>query len=157
MSDNQIVEDTFINSIIGEGTRFKGEFELNGLLRIDGDFSGAIRTNGKILVGRHGRAECTIHAGTVVIGGIVRGDVHANEKVIILSTGMMLGNISTPRLIAEEGVIFNGNCKIEISTRTDEQTPVEEAPILAEVQPEQEELKSIPVPDESVPVENEVK
>ena len=115
MSVIQIPDDSFINSIIGEGTRFKGEFELNGLLRVDGDFSGTIRSTGKILVGRNGRAECTIHAGTVVIGGIVRGNVSALEKVIILSTGMMLGNITTPRLIAEEGVIFNGNCRIEQS------------------------------------------
>ena len=113
MSDNQIPEGMLINSIIGEGTRFNGDFDLNGLLRIDGDFLGTIRTGGKILIGRNGRAECNIHAGTVVIGGIVRGNVNAAEKVIILSTGMMLGNIITPRLIAEEGVIFNGDCKIK--------------------------------------------
>jgi cytoskeletal protein CcmA (bactofilin family) len=32
--------------------------------------------------------------------------------VIILSTGFVLGNITTPRLIMEEGVIFNGSCKV---------------------------------------------
>ena len=69
MSDAHLSDDAFVNSIIGEGTRFKGEFDLNGLLRIDGDFSGVIRTRGKVLVGRNGRAECTMHAGTVVVGG----------------------------------------------------------------------------------------
>jgi cytoskeletal protein CcmA (bactofilin family) len=112
MSDTHISDDAFINSIIGEGTRFKGEFDLNGLLRIDGDFTGTIRTKGKVLVGRNGRAECTLHAGTVVIGGVVRGDVFSSEKVIILSTGLVLGNITTPRLIIEEGVIFDGTCRI---------------------------------------------
>ena len=112
MSDPHISDDAFINSIIGEGTRFKGEFDLNGLLRIDGDFSGVIRTKGKVLVGQNGRAECTLHAGTVVIGGVVRGEVYSTEKVIILSTGLMLGNLTTPRLIVEEGVILNGSCTI---------------------------------------------
>ena len=112
MSDPHISDDAFINSIIGEGTRFKGEFDLNGLLRIDGDFSGVIRTKGKVLVGQNGRAECTLHAGTVVIGGVLHGEIFSTEKVIILSTGLMLGNISTPRLIVEEGVIFNGSCRI---------------------------------------------
>ena len=121
MSESQLPDKSFINSIIGEGTRFKGEFDLNGLLRIDGDFSGTVRTNGKVLVGSNGRAECTIYAGTIVVGGIVKGNIYASEKVIILSTGMMLGNISTPRLIIEEGVIFNGNCKIE---KTNEGEPV---------------------------------
>jgi cytoskeletal protein CcmA (bactofilin family) len=112
MSDTHYSDDAFINSIIGEGTRFKGEFDLNGLLRIDGDFTGTIRTAGKVLVGRNGRAECTMHAGTVVIGGVVRGEIFSSEKVIVLSTGFVLGNITTPRLIVEEGVIFNGTCRI---------------------------------------------
>lgn len=112
LSHNQVPEGSFINSIIGEGTRFKGEFDLNGLLRVDGDFCGTIRTKGKVLIGKNGRAECTIYAGTVVVGGIVRGNIFANEKVIILSTGIMMGNIQTPRFIVEEGVVFNGNCRV---------------------------------------------
>jgi cytoskeletal protein CcmA (bactofilin family) len=112
MSDVQIPGGPYINSIIGEGTRFNGEFDLNGLLRIDGDFSGTVRTEGKVLVGKNGRAECTVYAGTVVVGGILRGNVFADEKVVILSTGIVLGNIHSPRLIVEEGVIFNGTAKI---------------------------------------------
>jgi cytoskeletal protein CcmA (bactofilin family) len=112
LSDTHVTDDAFINSIIGEGTRFKGEFDLNGLLRIDGDFTGIIRTKGKVLVGRNGRAECTLNAGTVVIGGVLRGEIFASEKVTILSTGLVIGTIETPRLIVEEGVILNGSCKI---------------------------------------------
>ncbi len=112
MSDSHLPDDSYINSIIGEGTRFSGEFDLNGLLRIDGDFCGTIRTKGKVLIGKNGRAECTIYAGTVVVGGIVRGNIFANEKAIVLSTGIVLGNINAPRFIVEEGVILNGDCKI---------------------------------------------
>jgi cytoskeletal protein CcmA (bactofilin family) len=48
----------------------------------------------------------------VVVGGVVRGEIVSTEKVVILSTGLVLGNITTPRLIIEEGVIFNGSCKV---------------------------------------------
>lgn len=113
MSDHIAPADgSFINSIVGEGTKFRGDLELAGLLRIDGDFAGSIKTEGKVLVGKNGRAECTIKASTVVIGGIVRGNIFSAEKVIILSTGMVIGNISTPRLIVEEGVVLNGSCVI---------------------------------------------
>lgn len=125
MSDTHVTDDAFINSIIGEGTRFKGEFDLNGLLRIDGDFTGTIRTKGKVLVGKNGRAECTMNAGTVVVGGVIRGEIVSTEKVIILSTGLVLGNITTPRLIIEEGVIFNGSCRVT--------TPPEQPPRAATV------------------------
>jgi cytoskeletal protein CcmA (bactofilin family) len=129
MSDVQIPGGPYINSIIGEGTRFNGEFDLNGLLRIDGDFCGTVRTEGKVLVGKNGRAECTVYAGTVVVGGILRGNIFANEKVVILSTGIVLGNIHSPRFIVEEGVIFNGTAKIvKTEEKIDlEKTPVEEA------------------------------
>lgn len=119
MSDTHVTDDAFINSIIGEGTKFKGEFDLNGLLRIDGDFTGVIRTKGKVLVGKNGRAECTLNAGTVVVGGVVRGEIFSTEKVIILSTGLVIGNITTPRLIIEEGVIFNGSCKVTTPASSD--------------------------------------
>ena len=62
MKGYEILDGAMLNSIIGEGTKFKGEFDLDGLLRIDGDFSGIIRSKGKVLV--NGRAECDIYAGT---------------------------------------------------------------------------------------------
>jgi cytoskeletal protein CcmA (bactofilin family) len=130
MSDHFVTDGSFINSIVGEGTEFRGDLKLNGLLRIDGDFSGSITTDGKILVGKNGRAECTIKAGTVVVGGVVRGNISSDEKVIILSTGMVIGNISTPRLIVEEGVVLNGNCLISRSAiigRTDSTEPQSES------------------------------
>jgi cytoskeletal protein CcmA (bactofilin family) len=105
-------EDSFVNSIIGEGTTLRGEFELNGLLRIDGKFYGKVITNGKVLVGKNGIAECDIVAGTVVIGGKVKGEVIAIERITLLSTGELIGAVTTPRLVIEEGVIFDGTCEI---------------------------------------------
>ena len=97
-----------INSIIGEGTRFRGDLDLKGLLRIDGDFEGNVRTDGRVLVGKGGRARCLIEADTVVVGGIVKGDIKAATKVVLLSTCVMIGNISSPQLIVEEGVLLHG-------------------------------------------------
>lgn len=105
-------EDAFVNSIIGEGTTLRGHFDLNGLLRIDGTFYGRVKTNGKVLVGKNGVAECEIVAATIVIGGKVKGDIFATERVCLLSTGELIGNIQTPRLVVEEGVIFQGKCQI---------------------------------------------
>ncbi len=112
MSD-YIKNHSFINSIIGEGTKFSGELVLNGLLRIDGDFSGSINTTGKVLVGKTGRAECNIVAGTAVVGGVVHGNIFSSGKVVILATGMVIGNIQAQKLIVEEGVLLHGNCVIK--------------------------------------------
>lgn len=112
MSSSFIEDGAFVNSIVGEGTKFNGDLDLNGLLRIDGDFTGSIKTAGKVLVGKNGRAMCTINASTVVVGGAVIGNIYSTEKVVIFSSGIIVGNIYTPRLIVEEGVILNGLCTI---------------------------------------------
>jgi cytoskeletal protein CcmA (bactofilin family) len=101
-----------IHSIIGEGTRLKGDLEVKGLLRIDGDFSGTIHTNGKVLVSKNGRAECTINGNIVVIGGVVKGTIIAHNSVEILSSGVVIGTIIAPRLIIHEHVLFHGTCRV---------------------------------------------
>ena len=109
---NKQAEDNIVNSIIGVGSEFKGEFKINGLLRIDGKFQGTIETDGKVLVGQSGEATTDIQARLVVVGGTVRGNIFATERVIFLSTGIIKGNIITPSLVMEDGVKFEGNCTI---------------------------------------------
>lgn len=105
-------DELVINSLVGEGSFFRGDINARGLMRIDGDFAGTIKTNGKILVGMNGRAECELKAATVVIGGVVRGIVEASHKVILLSSAVVIGDIYAPRLVAEEGVLIDGLLQI---------------------------------------------
>jgi len=112
MTRAPVPEETLINSIVGEGTHFRGNLELNGLLRIDGDYSGTIQTGGKVIIGKNGRADCTINATTVVVGGVSRGAIYATEKVIILASAVVIGVVQAPRLIAEEGVLLDGEFRI---------------------------------------------
>ena len=109
---NRQAEDNIVNSIIGVGSEFKGEFKINGLLRIDGKFKGTIETDGKVLIGQSGEALTDIKARLVVVGGSVKGNIFATERVIFLSSGKIHGNIITPSLVMEEGVVFEGNCTI---------------------------------------------
>ncbi len=110
-------EHTLFNSLVGEGTSFKGDVTVNGIFRIDGDFIGSIKTKGKVFIGRTGRAECTIQASSIVIGGIVSGSIVSTEKVVILSSAVVMGHIQAPRLIAEEGVLLEGELHITGMTK----------------------------------------
>ncbi|HRX14910.1 MAG: polymer-forming cytoskeletal protein [Spirochaetes bacterium] len=115
MVRTSIQEDTIVNSLIGEGAEFKGEFKINGLLRIDGKFTGTIETDGKVLVGKGGEAITDIEASIVVVGGSVKGNIYATEKVVLLSSGNVSGSIITPSLIMEDGVKLEGKCTINKS------------------------------------------
>ena len=104
--------EAIINSIIGYGSELKGEFKFNGVLRIDGVFAGELKSDGKVIISQTGHIKTDIKAGTIVIGGLVEGNVYATKQVNLLATGKLLGDIITPSLIVEEGVIFEGNCII---------------------------------------------
>ena len=112
MPRSDALDGSLINSIVGEGTHFRGHLDLSGLLRIDGDFSGSIKTSGRVIIGSQGRADCTINAATVVVGGVLRGNVYASEQVILLDRAIVLGNIYSPRLTADEDTIIDGSLLI---------------------------------------------
>jgi cytoskeletal protein CcmA (bactofilin family) len=105
-------EEGYVNSLVGEGSHFRGHLEVSGLFRIDGDFSGSVKTAGRVLVGRNGRADCEIEAATVVVAGVLRGSVYCSEKLILLSSAMVFGKAFAPRIIAEEGVLLDGEFSI---------------------------------------------
>lgn len=105
-------DESLINSIVGPGTFFRGHLELDGLLRIDGDYSGSVRTSGRVIVGQSGRADCAIEAGTVVIGGLFRGEILAHEKVVLLASSLVIGSITAPRLVAEDGVVLSARFRV---------------------------------------------
>ncbi len=100
------------NSVIGRDNFFSGEFRSDGLLRIDGDFKGIVRGYGVVLVGEYGRIVGDIYANSVRIGGKIKGNVYALERVDILSTGKLIGDLWTKKCLAEEGMIFTGKGKI---------------------------------------------
>ena len=104
---------TFIvNSIIGEGSEFRGEFKIKGFLRIDGYFKGLIETSEKVLIGEKGFVESDIISDIVVVGGTVDGNVFAHRQVKLLSTGRVRGDIVAPSMFLEEGAVFEGRCTI---------------------------------------------
>lgn len=105
-------ETLILNSLIGEGSEFRGEFKVKDLIRIDGYFKGNIITEGKVLVGKSGIVDTDIRAGIVVIGGTVRGSIQADKRVVLLSTCKLKGDIVTKNLLVEEGVLFEGRCTI---------------------------------------------
>lgn len=110
-------DEISINSIIGAGSTIKGNIQINGFTRIDGDLDGNIETPGKVIVGEKARIRGNITARAATIGGIVNGDILAPEEVHLLSSSAVIGNIQTHRLIADQNVLLHGHC-ISLSDET---------------------------------------
>ena len=99
-----------IKAFLGEGTNFKGVLAFEGTVRIDGKLEGEIITNDTLIVGERAVINAELNIGSVSISGKVTGDIHAKERIDIHASGEVYGNIVSPILTIEEGVIFQGNC-----------------------------------------------
>src|SRR5512136_2026802 len=97
-----------LNAFLGEGTSFKGTLTFEGTVRIDGRLEGEIFTKDMLVIGEGAQVSAAIHAGVVVIGGTVHGNITAERKIEIPPPGRLYGNICTPSLVIEEGVVFEG-------------------------------------------------
>ncbi len=114
------------NCVIGEGSIFNGRFSVNGSILIEGKFQGDIRTDDRLVVGPTGKVKTDIVARRVTVAGTLIGNITASEEVSLLHTGRVLGNISTPKLIVEPGVVTEGKVTIT-SGQTDDAKVIEES------------------------------
>jgi cytoskeletal protein CcmA (bactofilin family) len=112
MAKNIINYDFSINSLVGEKTTFTGEFNSSEPFRVDGTFVGKINSNGKVYIGKTGVSDGMIIAKNIIIGGTVKGDVFAEENVVILKTAKITGSIYSCSLNMDDGVYFDGECRV---------------------------------------------
>jgi cytoskeletal protein CcmA (bactofilin family) len=102
-----------VDSVIGAGLALKGTLTGTGGIRIEGAFEGDVELLGLVVVGEQGRVTCRhLKAGTVVVAGSVRGDITA-QRVEIMRTGRVWGNVVTAAFSTEEGAFLRGQITME--------------------------------------------
>ena len=102
-----------LNALLGRGSEFEGKLTFEGTVRIDGKFTGTIVTNDVLVIGEGAKVNAEISCGTVIVHGEINGNVKAKTAVELHHPARMRGNIETPSLMVEKGVIFEGQTKME--------------------------------------------
>ena len=110
------VQEGRINSILGKGCKFKGTIDVEGTLRIDSEFEGVVNCPETLVVGKTGVVKAEINVKNAVIGGKVVGNITATNKIELQSGSHIEGDINTHRLVIDEGVFFEGSCKMGSET-----------------------------------------
>ena len=103
-----IRNDFSINTIIGPNTSLKGDIETGGFTRIDGSIMGNVTAKGRVVIGERARMKSNVSGTAITIGGVVYGNVIARESLVILSTALVLGDIITRRIQADDGCLVHG-------------------------------------------------
>ena len=97
-----------INAFLGAGTVYQGRLSFQGAVRIDGNFSGEVFSDGSLIVGKDALIEGTLNVGELLLSGRFTGEVQAKRRVTIHKTGVLQGAVYSPSMIMEEGGLLDG-------------------------------------------------
>lgn len=103
-----VVSKDEINAFLGSGTVYHGKLTFQGAVRIDGEFTGEITSEGSLIVGKDAVIEGTLNVGELVLSGSFTGEARASRRVTVHRTGSFLGQLRTTALVVEEGAVIDG-------------------------------------------------
>jgi cytoskeletal protein CcmA (bactofilin family) len=109
---NGKLEDFSISTIVGPGSSVNGDIESGGFTRIDGSIRGNLNAKGRVVVGEKARMKSNIVGTAVTVGGVVYGNILASERIIVLNTALILGDIITRRIQADDGCLIHGKVTV---------------------------------------------
>lgn len=102
-----------INGLIDKGCEFEGRLNFEGVVQINGGFKGEINSDGRLIVGRDADIKAKIVVGDLVVEGRVEGDVDVKGKIEVRSSAVLIGNITTQRLVVDDGGVLHGGCRMK--------------------------------------------
>jgi cytoskeletal protein CcmA (bactofilin family) len=111
---NKIEPAPRISGFIDRDTEITGDIKFKENFRIDGIFKGNIISGKGLIIGETAEVEADIEVSSVTINGRVKGTIKAKDRIDIFSKGRVIGTVTTPKLIIEEGAFFQGACQMEM-------------------------------------------
>lgn len=137
-------EEGKLSTIIAKGTKITGNIDMEGSLRIDGYIKGQVTSSETLTVGKGGEVDGEVKVREAIVGGKIRGNLVASQRVELESKAAILGDVKTRTFVIKEGGIFHGNCfmkeegaeKERVSTTKEQLPKVEPKPSSPMARPE---------------------
>jgi cytoskeletal protein CcmA (bactofilin family) len=102
-------------NIIDKGTVFTGNFICNGDVRIDGSFMGSIQVGGKLIVGKDGSIKGDVVCDYAETEGLIDVSTIVVKGMLLLkSSAVLTGDVTTDVLQIEQGAVFSGVCRMPL-------------------------------------------
>jgi cytoskeletal protein CcmA (bactofilin family) len=106
-----------ITTLLGRGATFDGKLTFEGTVRIDGKFKGEVFSDDTLVIGEGAHVEAEIDIGEVIIQGTVVGNIKAKRVIEIHAPGRVKGDLHSPSLQIDKGVIFEGRSFMDAATQ----------------------------------------
>ena len=99
---------------IGPSVQVKGEINGSEDLEIHGSVEGTVSLDERRLtIGPTAKVSADLSAREIVIYGSVKGNLRAKDRIEIKKDGSVVGDLSTARIMIEDGAYFKGSIEIE--------------------------------------------
>jgi cytoskeletal protein CcmA (bactofilin family) len=105
-------------TMISEEAHLKGSLETTSDVRIAGELTGDVSSQGKVIVASSANVDGNMSAKEADLSGQYKGDIHATEKITIRKGAELNGDISTKTIVIEEGAQFNGQLSMGEAVRS---------------------------------------
>jgi cytoskeletal protein CcmA (bactofilin family) len=95
-------------NLIGAGTTVEGKIRTQGSIRLDGKMTGEIHASENLAIGLTGELEGAVNGRNITVGGKVKGNITAVEKLVLEPKAVVRGDMRAAKLIIDEGAVFDG-------------------------------------------------
>lgn len=104
-------------SLLHKEDRLEGTLEVAGKFLVESEVKGTVRCRTELTVGDSARIEGEVQATIVIVAGRVSGNVHGSDRVEILPSGVVEGDVHAPRLVVQLGGVLEGRCHMREQTK----------------------------------------
>ena len=108
-------------TFIGPNITIEGTITGSEPITIEGTIRGKIDLSSDLRVGTKARLEATVHARNVTVEGKITGDISADDRVELVASASVDGNIKAPKIVVAEGAKFRGS--VDMGSRVPKEEP----------------------------------
>lgn len=113
-----VVDMVNSSNVIAKESRITGDIEAQGNIRIEGIVQGSVKSQSKVVIGDSAIIYGNLVAAEAEVSGKVDGEVTCGELLHLKKTAFITGDISTQKLVVENGAVFNGKCTMGAQSLT---------------------------------------
>ncbi len=101
-------------AVIGPSIHIDGDLRGEEDLIIEGEVNGTVQLrNNTLTIGAQGKVNANVFAHSVYVEGYMEGDLVGSERVCIRKSAQVRGNITSPRIMLEDGARFKGSIEMD--------------------------------------------
>ena len=114
---------TELSAYLDEHSEVEGTCTFSGTAMLNGKLKGQIQSTDTLIIGEAGVVNANINGASVLIRGEVVGNVVASERLELLGSARVFGDVEAPVVVIEEGVLFEGHCRMTKTRQADALAP----------------------------------